>query len=118
MIKTEDLSRLVYRPRGWDIIAAGIIQRYERSVMAAICDDDAAKQRAVGEAFASAVLSELRKSNGCKAYVLPGGRLKVYPEAFIGVPKAIKAKLTFMGDWGFSGPGRLVFIPDDPGQEG
>jgi len=115
MIKTEELTGFTgYRPRGWEIIAAGIVQRYQRSVMAAICDDDAAKQRAVGEAFATAVLSELRQSNGCRAYVLPGGRLTIYPETYHGEPREVPTKLTFVGDWGFSGPGRLVFIPDDP----
>ncbi len=115
MIKIEDLTGYTgYRPRGWNIIATGIVQRYQRSVMALICDDEAAKQRAVGEAFASAVLSELRRNNGCKAIVLPGGRLTIYPETYHGEPREVMTNLTFVGDWGFSGPGLLVFIPDDP----
>jgi hypothetical protein len=88
MIKSAEKPVIGYRPKGW------------------------VRKPAEWEIFTDQLLDLLRENNGCQALVRNN---ELYAVVYKGGKfREIDLGLTYIGDWGFSGPGRLVFIPDDP----
>jgi hypothetical protein len=70
------------------------------------------EDRFMGEAFADLLLQMLRNINGCPAMVL-NHRIHLIVKDQQGT-HPVSTQLKFTADPGFTGSGRLSFIPDDP----